>query len=93
MQWLTLTDWDARHYAKPHAPVTLRKWACKGYFKPAAQKHGREWLVREDAQYCPPDQTTINRLRRAQAMIDDGVEAVDLDPRILEILNDGSQAA
>ena len=93
MQWLTLTEWDERTYAKPHAAVTLRRWAANGLFKPAAQKHGREWMVREDAQYCPPDQTTINRLRRAQAMIENDVDTSDLDPRVLEIMSDGCSAA
>ncbi|WP_036233651.1 excisionase [Marinobacterium litorale] len=93
MQWLTLQEWDERRYAKPHSPVTLRKWASKGLFQPAARKVGREWLVREDATYCPPDNTTANLLRRAEAMIDHDADTSDLDPRVLEILSDGRSAA
>jgi len=89
---ITLTEWDEATYSRPHHINTLRKWAKCGRFNPPAEKHGREWLVSEDAKLIPIDNKVEHRLRQAKAMLSDE-PVTDLDPRVLEILNNGSCAA
>lgn len=89
---ITLPEWDKATYSRPHHINTLRKWAKQGRFSPAAEKHGREWLVPEGAKLVPIDNSVSHRLRQAQAMQSDE-PITDLDPRVLEILNNGSKAA
>lgn len=89
---ITLIEWDKENFSKPHRNCTLQKWAREGRFKPEAEKHGREWWVNEDAKLVRTDNSRLHRLRQAKGMQND--ESLDdIDPRGLEILNDGSRAA
>lgn len=89
---ITLTEWDKKNYSHPHHIATLRKWAKQGLFQPGAVRHGYKWWVDEDAVYVPPDRSTAHRLRQAKVM-QNNEQLNDVDPRVLEILNNGSRAA
>lgn len=51
-KYITLQEWDALYYSKPHSIRTLRSWAASGLIQPQPQKHGREYMVQENAVYC-----------------------------------------
>lgn len=50
-QYLSLEEWDAETYKKPHNIRTLRAWAKAGLIQPKPQKHGREYMVAQNAKY------------------------------------------
>ena len=93
MTWLTLEDWDAQNYTKPHSIVTLRRWAQNNKFSPPAEKHGRDWMVKADAVYKASDNAHIRKLEQAKAMRSDIELPSQLDPEVLRIFQDGTKAA
>ncbi|HKK06538.1 MAG TPA: excisionase [Gammaproteobacteria bacterium] len=51
---IPLQDWAERHFDPPPSIRTLRRWARQGRIAPAPELVGREYRVREDAAYVPP---------------------------------------
>jgi len=92
-QTITLQEWDALRFSKPHSLSTLRKWAREGYIQPQPTLVGTRYEVDPEAQYTPPQSTQIRRLRLAQhlrgANLVDSINAAHNDPEMLEILSHG----
>lgn len=88
---ITLKEWDQAQFNGRHSIGTLRNWARTGRIKPEPQLVGREYLVDPKARYVRPDTNRINRLRQAKRMLSDEPLG-DIDPKVLEILEDGAAA-
>lgn len=88
---LSLTEWDQAVFNGRHSINTLRYWARTGRIQPTPQLVGREYLVDPKAKYINLNKDRIQRLRQAKSMLTDDPLG-DIDPKVLEILNDGAAA-
>lgn len=85
---IPLTDWDARHFAKPHSRRTLQGWAREGKIQPAPVKVGKEWLVEENARYVNNSQQ-IRLANKAREFVngDNVGHNSYMDETVMRILN------
>lgn len=72
---IPLQDWAARHYDPPPSIRTLRSWARDGRIYPEPVMVGREYRVREDAEYLPAQRSlrmpTISVIDSEDSVVND----------------------
>lgn len=77
-RYVPLTEWSRRKFDPPPSIRTLRQWARSGRIHPSPIRLGRQYRVKEDAEYVPDNKSA------------EFIEHVFTDdPVVMEIINGG----